>query len=519
LQQRLWPAGVSVEFDNGLNSAVNRLRDALRDRARRPRYVETVPRRGYRFIAPVEQVGAAAPTLAVLPFGNLSRDPEQDFWGDAISDALTTELGSLRTLRVISRQSVLHLKRTEKTAPEIAQELKADAIVEGSVLPVRNRIRITAQLVQACPEQHLWANSYECEMREILTVQGQVARAIAEAVQVALTPGEKRRLSRLRPVDTEAHLAYLKGRLHMGQWSRESFEEALGYFRVAVEKDPTHALAFAHMADCYGMLGHWGHRPFLDAFQSAKQAALRALALDDGLSTAHWAFAWATWICDWDLATCGAEMLRAIELNPSDDHAHEAYSIFLITTTNERTRAVSEMRLAVDLDPLSPYVNALMAWTYVFARDYGRASEQAHKTLELYPESLLAWWGLGLAEMCRSRHADAIRAFEKAAAISPEPLSIAYLGTAQARAGRIDVAETLLRQLLSRCEREPVPPRCFVFLYAATGDQHRALEWLEKAYESRDSGLFWLRVMPLYDPLRTTPLFKEMLRRIGLPLH
>ena len=199
LQHRLWPDGVSVDFDNSLNSAVNRLRDALRDRARRPRYIETLPRRGYRFIAPVEQVRAAAPTLAVLSFGNLSHDPEQDFWGDVVTDALITELGSFRTLRVISRQSVLHLKGTEKTAPEIAEELKADAIVEGSVLRVGKRIRITAQVVQASPEQHLWAKGYECEVGDILTVQGQVAQAIAEPVQVGLTPAEKTRLSPLVP--------------------------------------------------------------------------------------------------------------------------------------------------------------------------------------------------------------------------------------------------------------------------------------------------------------------------------
>jgi TolB-like protein len=517
LRHRLWPDGVSVDFDNSLNSAVNLLRGALRDRARRPRYIETLARRGYRFIAQVEYVRAVAPTLAVLSFTNLNRDPEQDFWCDGVSDALTTELGGVKTLRILSRQSVLHLKGSRKTAPEIAEELKADAIVEGSVLREGNRIRITAQLVQTSPEQHLWAKAYECEPGDILTVQGQVAQAIAEAVQAALTPDEKRRLSRPRPVDAEAHLAYLKGRHHMGRWSRESFERALVYFRLAVEKDPTHALAYAHMADCYGMLGHWGHRPFLDAFQSAKQAALQALALDDELSTAHWAYGWATWICDWDLATCGAEMLRAIQLNPSEEHAHEAYSIFLVTTTSDRPRAVSEMRLALDLDPLSPYLNAVMAWTYVFVKDYERASEQALKTLELFPESIQAWWVLGLAEMCRSRHADAIRALEKAAAISQEPLSIAYLGAAQARAGRLDVAEMLLRQLLSRYEREPVPPRCFVFLYAATGDLDRAFEWLEKAYEIRDSGLFWLRVIPLFDPLRASPLFKEMLRRVGLP--
>ena len=243
LQHRLWPDGVSVDFENSLNSAVNRLREALRDRAGRPKYTQTLRGRGYRFIAPVEQVRTATYTLAVLPFGNLGHDREQDLFGEAVADVLTTELGAVSTLRVISRQSVLHLRGTEKTVPEIAQELKADAIVEGSVLRAGNRIRLTAQLVQASPEQHLWAKTYDCDLADVLTVQGQVAHAIAGAVQLALTPQEVARLDRARPVDPEAHLAYLKGRHHMGRWSRESFEKALEYFHLAFQREPGHALA------------------------------------------------------------------------------------------------------------------------------------------------------------------------------------------------------------------------------------------------------------------------------------
>ena len=519
LRRRLWPEGVFVDFDNSLNSTVNRLRDVLGDSSAKPRFIETLPRLGYRFIAQVEPARAARPTLAVLPFENLNHDPEQDFFADGVADALTTALGNVSTLRVISRQSVRHLRNSERTVPEIARELKADAIVEGSVLQVGGRVRITAQLVQVAPEQHLWAKGYECEMGDILTIQGQVAQAIAEAVEVVLTPAEKSRLARPRPVDPEAHLAYLRGRHHMGQWSRESFERALECFRLAVEKDPAHAPAYAHMADCYALLGHWGHLPFRDAFRRSKEAALQALALDDTLSTAHWAFAWATWVCDWDLVTCEAEALRAIQLNPSEEHAHAVYSVFLVTTREDPAPAVKEMKLALDLDPLSQYVNANMAWIYLFVKDYGSASEQARKTLELFPDSLLAWWGLGLSELCRSRFAEAIAALEKAAAISPDAISIAYLGSAQARTGRADIALSLLQNLLSRSEREHVPPRCFVFLYAALGEQDRAFEWLEKAYETHDTGLFWLRVMPLYDPLRSSPRFNEMLRRVGLSLN
>lgn len=517
LRHRLWPGGVSVDFENNLNSAVNRLRKALCDRARRPRYIETLHRRGYRFIAPVEHVRGPTLTLAVLPFGNLSRDPEQEFFGDAVADVLTTELGGVSALRVISRQSVLHLKGTEKTVPQIAQELNADAIVEGSVLRSGNRIRITAQLVQASPEQHLWAKTYDCDLADVLTVQGQVAHAIAGAVQLALTPVEVARLARARPVDPEAHLAYLKGRHHMGRWSRESFEKALGYFQLAVQRDPCHALAFAHAAVCYGLLGWWGHRSFRDAYRRAKELAQKAVALDDALSTAHYALAWADWVLDWDLAACEAETLRAIELNPSDELARQQYAIILATTTEDCAGAVRAIRLALDLDPLSQYVNGIAAWIYLFVKDYERASDQARKTLELFPGSLQAYWITGLAEMCRTRYAEAIAVLEQALAISRDAFSIAYLGSAHARAGNLDVARSKLRDLLAMSEREAVPPRCFVYLYAELGERDQAFEWLEKAYETRDSGVFFLRVIPLYDPLRPDPRFDEMLRRIGIP--
>ena len=455
--------------------------------------------------------------LAVLPFENLSRDPEQDFVADAVGDALITELGGLSALRVISRQTALHFKGTQKTIPEIGRELRADAIVEGSVWREGNRIRITAQLIQVSPEQHLWAKMYDCDLADFVTLQGQVAQAIAGAVQLTITPGELARLGHSRPVDPEAHLAYLRGRHHMSRWSRESFEKALEYFEFTLKKDPSHALSYAHKADCYAHLGFWGHHSFPDAYKRAKESALKALALDDALSTAHWAFGWATWVTDWDLDTCEGEIRRAVQLNPSDEHAHAANSIFLIATTEDQGQAEREMRLAFHLDPLSEYVNANLAWIYLFLDDYDRAVEQARRTLELFPGSPLAYSGLGLAESCRCRHAEAIEALNKAAAISHDPVSMAYLACAHARAGDRSVASGMLEDLLSRSEREAVTPRCFVLVYGAIGERDRAFEWMDRAYAAHDSGLFFMRVMPLYDPLRPDPRFAEMLRRLGIP--
>jgi len=516
IRREVW-GEAAVDFDAGLNFCLNRIRAVLEDDARSPSYIETLSRRGYRFIAPVEALPKAPPTLAVLPFENLNHDPEQDFFADGVVDALISELGSLKTLRVISRQTVLHLKGTQRTIPEIGRELRADAVIEGSVFRAGNRIRITAQLIQVAPEQHLWAKTYEGDLVDILTLQGQIAQAIAGAVQSAVSPSDLARLGRPRPVDPEAHLAYLRGRHHMSRWSRVSMEKALEYFHIALEKDPGHALSYAHLADCYGHLGFWGHCSFPDAFTKAKEAALKALALDDALGTAHWAFAWATWLNDWDLDACEAEMLRALELNASDEHAHVAFSIFLMATSGDQARAVSEMDLALRVAPLSEYVNACLAWIYLFADDYEKAVEQARRTLELFPGSPLAYAGLGLAELCRSRFAPAIEIFEKAAAVAQDALSMAYLAAAHARAGNLDVATSLLENLQSRSERETVTPRCFVIVYAAIGERGRAFNWLDRAYDAHDPSLFFLRVMPLYDSLRSDPRFDQMLRRLGIP--
>ncbi len=493
IRKQIWGDETFVDFELGLNLCINRIRAVLGDDARAPVYIETVPRRGYRFLASVEPVRTAPLTLAVLPFENLTHDPEQDFFGDAVADALTTELGNVSTLRVISRQSVLHLKGSRKTLPEIARELKADVVVEGSVLVAGNGIRITAQLVQAMPEQHLWAKAYACQMGDILTMEGQVARDIAEAVAVTLTAAEVGRLSRQRPVDPEAHVAYLKARHHLGQYSREGFQKGLQHLHLALEKDPTHAPAYAYMALCYSLLGFWGHLPGPEAYPRAKKAALKAIELDDALSAAHWVLGWVSWLQDWDLASCETEILRGIGLNPSDEGAHITYAAFLAIIREDGAKAVAEAKLALHLDPLSLNVNTDAAWIHLFVQDYQGARQQARTTLDLFPDALHAWYVVGWAELASSRFDAAIQAFERAAAISRDALSIGYLGHAHARAGHPDIAASLLNELLSRAGRGYVLPKSLICLYAGLGDRDRVNEWLEKAYRDRDPLLFFLR--------------------------
>ncbi|MFB3826571.1 MAG: winged helix-turn-helix domain-containing tetratricopeptide repeat protein [Bryobacteraceae bacterium] len=518
LVKSLWPEGVFVNFQNSLNSAVNRLRDALRDRARRPRYIETLVGRGYRFIARVERARAVEHTLAVLPFENLNHDPEQDFLADAVSDALRMELGNVTSLRVISRQSVLRLKDTRKTLPAIADELKADVVVEGSVLLVGRSVRIAAQLVHPAPEQQLWSKAYQCEMADLQTVQGQVVRDMALAVQVTLSPAEQTLLCRPRPVDPQAHVAYLKACHHMDKNSREGFQKSFQYLQMALERDPSHAPALARLAEYYSLLGFWGHMPTSDSYRRAKELALRATVLDPGLSIAHWVLGWVSWLCDWDLGKCETEIHRAIQLNPSDEGARVMHAVLLAVVRGD-PKAIEEARLALELDPLSLDVNTAVAWIHLFLKDYDAALQQARAALDLFPDSLHAYYIIGCAHLGSSRFEQAIEAFEKAYAISGDAFSIAYLGHAYARAGQMEAAISLRDTVLAMLRREYVSPRALLCLYAGLGERDLAFELLEKAYQDHDSLPFWLCACPTCQPLRSDPRFDEMVHRIGMPIH
>jgi tetratricopeptide (TPR) repeat protein len=370
--------------------------------------------------------------------------------------------------------------------------------------------------VQAAPEQHLWAKAYACEMGDILTIQGRVARDIALAVQVTLSAGEEVRLSRPRPVRLEAHLDYLKARHLMDQNSRDGFQKGFQCLQTALAKDPSHALAHSYLAECYSLLGFWGHMPISEAYPKAKELASRAVALDDGLSCAHSMLGWVSWMRDWDMAKCEAEVCRAIQLNPSDEHARVTYAVFLAVARAD-TQAGEEIRIALDLDPLSLHVNSSAGWVHLFLKDYERARRQARATLDLYPDSLQGYYVLGGAEVGLSRFPEAIQAFEKAAAISADSLSLGYLGHAYARAGQTEAALSVRDELLARLKRGYVTIKPFVCLYAGLGERDRAFEWIEKAFEERDPMLFWLRSVPYFKPLRADPRFEDMARRIGLP--
>jgi TolB-like protein len=468
-------------------------------------------------------LGRAAPTairsLAVLPLDNLSGDPEQEYFADGMTEALTADLSKIGALRVISRTSAMQYKGIRKPLPEIAKALKVDAVIEGSVLRSGDRVRITAQLIGLAPERHLWANSYERDLRDILAVHSEVAQAIAREIRIAVSPEESARLASARRVNPEAYDDYLKGRHESGHWTGESFRKGIAYFESAIEKDPTFAPAYAMLSSAYAGIGYWGHVPPQQVFPLAKAAALRAVELDDSLAEAHRALATVHWYYDWDVAACEREMERALTLDPNNAGIRIGHASFLVTVRNNREGALAELRRVQGLDPASVSVTSMitMGWVFAWVREYDQATAKAKEALAIDPNYPQAYYVLGMVELMRNRPADAVAEFEKAAALSHDSVSVGYLGAAYALARRRAKAQALLAELSEMAQRGHVSPLRFTWILANLGDVDGALRWFEKSYEQREPMLWWLNVTPLLNPLRSDPRFGELLRKIGLP--
>src|SRR5215469_6591043 len=388
LCQKLWPSSVFVDFEVGLNAAINRLRSVLDDSPEKPRFIETLPRRGYRFVAPVERcVQERLPqirSLAVLPLENLTGDVAQEYFVDGMTDALITRLAQVGALRVISRTSAMHYKGTRKKLPEIARELNVDAVVEGSVFRSGSDVRITAQLVYAPSDRHMWANQYERNLTDILLLQAEVASAIANEVQVRLTPQERRRLAEARPVNPEAYQAYLRGRLHWNKRTEEGMKKGLELFEQALDKDPSYALSHAGTAECYNMMGYWGVAAPHDVSPRAKAASSKALEIDENLAEGHAARGWAQFAYDWDWTGGEKELRRAIQLNPGYAIAHQWYT-HLLVYQGRHEEAFTEVQRTLELDPLSLVMNSNGAFIYLWAHQYDQAIERVRRTLDLDP--------------------------------------------------------------------------------------------------------------------------------------
>ena len=584
LQKRLWPADTFVDFDHGLNKAINKIREALGDSAESPRFVETVSRRGYRFLAevkdadappvrkpelaiprqpqaevpdrphPADKVGEARNlsrslawkisvlllllvaavlafrklhsrsgpppaihSLAVLPFESLSNDASQDYFADGMTDELISDLGQISALRVISRTSVMSYKRARKPLPQIARELNVDAVVEGTVLRSGNEVRITAQLIEASADKHLWSQSYEGELRDTLALQSDVARAIADQIRINLTPQEQAALKKVRVVDPESFQSYLKGRYFWNKRTAEALNVARIYFNQAIEEDPTFAQAYSGLADTYSLLGDWQYAVMTpkEALPKAKASAIKALELDNALGEAHNSLAFCLDGFEWDFEGAGKEFRRAIELNPSYATAHHWYAWHL-ALLSRYDDAIAEMRKAENLDPLSLIINADLAELLLLMHSYDKSMQQSRKTVDMDANFALAHNQLGQAYLQKQMYEPAITELEKSVQLSGGcPTCIANLARAYAESGKRGEAEKLLGELKKRSNPNASLASEIAMIYAALGNKDQAMSWLEKGYEERFNPGVLLR--PGFDSLRSDPRFVDIARRMGLP--
>lgn len=581
LQKKLWPADTFVDFDHGLNKAINKIRDALSDSAESPRFVETVARRGYRFLADVRTADAtpvrgpeppieapsqaklddpanlsiatadhkrvarplgrgisvlvmlllisaawtfysrnrASPpirSLAVLPLESLSGDASQDYFADGMTDELITDLSQISALRVISRTSVMPYKGVRKPLAQIARELNVDAVVEGTVLRSGNQVRITAQLIEAPADKHLWAHDYEGNLQDTLALQNQVARAIAENIRVSLNPQEDAALRSNKVVNPEAYVSYLKGRYFWNKRTADGLKAAVAYFNQAVDEDPNYAQAYSGLADTYALLGDWQYAVMTpkEALPKAKAAAVKALELDRGLGEAHNSLAFCLDGFDWDFESAEKEFQRAIELNPGYATAHHWYAwhLALMGRNNE---AIAEMRKAQSLDPLSLIINADLAELLVIAHAYDESIEQSRKTIEMDPNFGLAHNQLAQAYLQKQMYAQAIAELRKAIQLSGDsPTCTANLARAYVASGKRNEALQLLSELKKSSHPGHSHASEIAVIYAALGDKNQAMTWLEKGYEERFNPGVLLR--PGFDSLRSDPQFQNLERHIGL---
>jgi TolB-like protein/Flp pilus assembly protein TadD len=499
--------------ESALTRNIAELRQLLDDRGRPVRYVETIRKRGYRLVADVAGLRPfLEPTLAVIPFTNLNRDPEEDYFADGITDAIITELGRIGSLRVISRQSVLRYRGTDTGIREIAGDLGVDNVLEGSALHAGSRVRIAVQLIAVEPERHLWAERFDCELTDILPLQARVARAVAEKVHGVLTPGDVSRLERKVSVDPAAHVAYLRARHLMWTMTEESVRRGLEYVNEAIRRAPDFAPAYGVLADSLATLGFWGFLKIRETYPRAKQAALRALELDASHAESRTALGMILWHLDWDLDGAERELRRAVELGPSNEVAHLLLAMFLVLVRNARAEAIEHARIAWALDPLSLATNVGIAWFRFFIGEYGAAVDQARRTLEMHPHALHAHYVIGWTSIAVGDCAQAIAAFERAVAFSRDPMSVGYLAVAHARAGNADAARELFGEMKRRQAGEEVPAISLAMVAAALGARDEAFAWLAACREERDCRLFWLPVPPFFDALADDPRFHELVR-------
>lgn len=452
-----------------------------------------------------------------MPLANFSNDPEQEYFADGMTEELITSLSRIGALRVISRTSTARYKKTGKAVPEIARELNVDALVEGSVRRSGDRVRITVQLIEAVTDRHVWAESYERDLKDVLALQSEVARAIAGEIRARLTPEEESRLVRAGAVDPEGYQAYLKGRFHFESRNEADLKKSLDFFQQAVDRDPNYALAYAGLADAYLLLAAYGSLPTLEANARARPFVEKALALDDNLAEAHKSLA-GIYHNDWNWVAAGEEYRRAYELNPNDVTLCHWYALYKLSM-GRRDEGLDMMKRARELDPLSVERNRALGDAYLVTRRYDQAIEQYRLALALDPQYLHANNSLFIAYLLQGDLERAAGQAEKLRQIDAGPSAeVLYAAWLHVMSGGKDEVRRLLRDLeRQQSQGEPSLAVDIGLLHAHLGEADLAFEWLEKAYRAHAAELEDLKIVPFFDPLRSDPRFQDLVRRVGLP--
>jgi TolB-like protein/DNA-binding winged helix-turn-helix (wHTH) protein/Tfp pilus assembly protein PilF len=599
MQEKLWPADTFVDFEHSLNTSIKRLRQALSDSATEPRFIETLPRVGYRFIAPVtssagnESVAdldaqtlqgpspvsgipgttdqASSPrhsfawflglalagvaiagvfiafnvartrdrlsgifrpsnngtglsatakksrrSVAVLPLQNLSADPSQNYFADGMTDELTTDLAQFADLRVISRTSAMHYKDGNKTAPQIGKELGVDALVEGSVQRVGDRVRIRAQLIDCATDRHLWAQSYDREMKDVLSMQTEAAKEIAEQIRGSVSPPAALRETNPVPVDPEAYEAYLKGRYFWNKRTPDGLNKSIEYFGQAISKDPSFAAAYAGLADAYSLLGS-DVLPADVASSKARANASKAIELDPNIAEGHAALALVEFYYDWNWKQSEQEFRRAIELNPNYATAHQWYSHYL-TAMLRFPEAVEQAEAAQQIDPLSLAINATLASRYRHAGRIDDAMRLDQRTLEMDPNFISAHISLAAVYEDQRAWQQALDEYNKVISISPsDPAALAGAGFVYAQLGQKEDARKIIVQLKEAAKKHYVSSFEMASIFAGLDDATNAMLWLEKAYQQRESQIPFLSSDGHFNSLHQDPRFQNLVKRLNLP--
>jgi serine/threonine protein kinase/tetratricopeptide (TPR) repeat protein len=492
-----------------LTSTTNHLSSASHPGSR------TATQQSGSFRAP--RVSKIISSLAVLPFENVSRDPENDYLSDGITGSLINNLATVPKLRVMAQSTVFRYKGREIDPQAIGRELNVRAVLTGRMMQSGGSLRIGTELVDVATGSQIWGAQFDRKPGDIFTIQDEISNEISGKLRLQLTRAEKKRLNRRHTEDAEAYSLYLQGRHHWNRWTEEGFYKAIGYFQQAVEKDPSYALAYTGVAESYMLLGWNSYLPPKDAFPKGKSSALKALQLDPDLGEAHTPLAAALWLHDWEWEAAQSEFKRSLELNPCYPTANHYYAECLMTM-GRHAEALIRMKKSLELDPLSLIINDAIGWNFYHARKYDEAVEQLLRTVELDPNYPMTYWLLGLLYRKTARYELAISAGEKGVHLSGgSPLMRAALAQSYAQAGRPKEALQILEDLTTLAQHKYVAPHFFAGIHIGLGENDRALEYLEKSYAEHCHWLIYLHIDPTMDSLRENPRFQDLLRGVGLP--